>query len=310
MRASLVCLTVVFAFCITSCQREPAVAPSEGPPPQRQADMPPPQLPPDTPAEITAPIADTGGPWQQPGTTAGEEIVGPDGGKMVWVPPGQFKMGAEDLLDKDRPVHLVKITKGFWLGKCEVTNAQYRKFCEATDWEFPSERSDQADDHPVVWVSCEDAVAYCKYYWLRLPTEAEWEYAAAGPEAHKYPWGSEWDEKKCCNDSNQGPGGTTFPVGSFPEAASWCGALDMAGNVYEWCADWYASKYYAQSPQVDPEGPSRAEADDIEVLLRCRVLRGGSWYNDTPGYYRCAYRNDHGPSVRLENNGFRCARNP
>ncbi len=283
MRAILVCLTVVFASCITSCQREAAVVPTEGPLPQRQTEKPPPQ---------------------RPDTTARKEIVGPDGGKMVWVPPGQFKMGAEDLSDIERPVHLVKITEGFWLGKCEVTNAQYRKFCQATGRKFLSEEKDPyiADDYPVVWVSWEDAAAYCQHHGLRLPTEAEWEYAAAGPEARMYPWGDDWDGNKCSNLANPGPGGTTFPVGSFPEGASWCGALDMAGNVFEWCADWFERDVYERHARGDLTPPESANY---------RVVRGGSWRLTVGrGDFRCAYRNRGIPTDRFSHFGFRCARNP
>ncbi len=255
---------------------------------------------------------DDANPWEHPGTTAGEEIIGPDGGTMVWVLPGQFKMGCDDVdaEDDEKPVHLVKITKGFWLGKCEVTNAQYRKFCEATGREFPS-GSDQGDDHPVVKVTWFDAIAYCEHYGLWLPTEAKWEYAAAGPESRKYPWGDDWDGKKCCYQNNKGPGGTTFPVGSFPEGASWCGALDMAGNVWEWCADRYGNKYYAQSPESDPQGPP--EPAYILVLGtvpvgKRPVLRGGSWAIGLPGYFRCAYRfYSDSPAYRFDPIGFRCA---
>ncbi len=288
MRPILVCLTVGFASCITSCQRQPV-------------------------QEIAPETGESGNPWQRPGTTAAEDIIGPDGGTMVWVPPGEFMMGCDDddAEDDEKPAHLVKITKGFWLGRCEVTNAQYRKFCEATDREFPSE-SDQGDDHPVVYVSWEDAVAYCEHYGLRLPTEAEWEYAAAGPEGRKYPWGDEWDDKKCCNRKNKGPGGTTFAVGSFPQGASWCGALDMAGNVAEWCSDWSAADYYAKSPEVDPHGPSEGEADVIAslspmTLHHQRVLRGGSWRGVDLRLFRCPYRDDLPPAFRDHTRGFRCA---
>ncbi len=198
-----------------------------------------------------------------------------------------------------RPVHRVRITKGFWLGKYEVTNAQYRKFCEATGRKFPrgDRRIEQGDHHPVVEVRWHDAKAYCDHYGLSLPTEAQWEHAARGPEGRKYPWGDEWDPKKCCNPYNKGPGGRTFPVGSFPEGASWCGALDMAGNVWEWCGDWHG---LSQVGFVDdPTGPATG-------LLR--VLRGGSWRDDSTRYFRGTYRCRNNPSVPTEIYGFRCSR--
>ena len=238
-------------------------------------------------------------PWEQAGTQPGQEITGPDGGKMVWVPAGEFMMGWDEF-DSMKPVHKVHITKGFWVGKCTVTNAQYRRYCAEAGVDFPEE-SDGGDSHPVVFIGWDDAVAYCKHYGLSLPTEAQREYVAAGPESRKYPWGNDWDQAKCCNKNHRGPGGKTFPVGSFPEGASWCGALDMAGNVCEWCQDWYDDKYYAHSPADDPPGPDTGT---------CRVLRGGSWLSGSRDCFRCACRYSLDPRFRLKYYGFRCARTP
>jgi len=236
-----------------------------------------------------------------PGRSLGEEVPGPDGGLYVWVLPGEFLMGspAGEGQDDERPQHLVRIRKGLWLGKHEVTNGQYRQFCAATGRPFPS-GSNQGDDHPVVHVSWRDARAYCGHYGLRLPTEAEGEYAARGPEGRTYPWGGEWDGSKCCNWHNKGPGGMTFPVGSFPAGPSWCGALDMAGSVWEWCADWYDSGYYAQSPVEDPQGPATGDR---------RVMRGGSWFYMPVGC-RSAYRAGWGLETQGVADGFRCAVSP
>ena len=228
------------------------------------------------------------------GSRAGDEITGPDGGTYVWVPAGEFMMGSEDDHDDEKPVHPVRLTRGFWLSKCQVTNAQYQRFCEVTGREFPS-YSNQGDEHPVVRVSWEDAVAYCEYYGLRLPTEAEWEYAGRGAEGRVYPWGNEWDRRCCCNTDNTGPGGQTYPVGSFPSGASWCGALDMAGNVFEWCEDWYDEDYYGVSPEVDPPGPASGTE---------RVSRGGGWM-DPATFHRSACRNWSEPTRRDGSSGFR-----
>jgi formylglycine-generating enzyme required for sulfatase activity len=235
-------------------------------------------------------------PWERQGTKAGEEIVGPDGGKMIWVPAGGFDMGSEDCAVL---VHTVQISKGFWLGKCTVTNAQYRQYCQASKTEFPTQ-SDQGDDHPVIYVSWDDAKKYCHRFGLQLPTEAQWEYAARGPEGRKYPWGDNWDKSKCCNDANKGPKGQTFPVGSFPQGASWCGALDMAGNVWQWCSDWYDGEYYARSPAGDPPGPDTGLD---------RVLRGGGWTCDAD-HCRSAFRYDFDPEHGYVTVGFRCAKIP
>jgi formylglycine-generating enzyme required for sulfatase activity len=263
-------------------------------------------------------IAQDAKPWQKPGTKVGDEIIGPDGGKLVWVPAGEFIMGSTQAdvdsvvnklnvsarwLSDEKPAHRVRITRGFWLGKCTVTNAQYRQYCQDTRVTFPK-KSDQGDNHPVEYVSWNDAVAYCKQYGLNLPTEAQWEYAARGSENRIYPWSNEWDPKKCCNKQNKGLGGQTFPVGSFPEGASWCGALDMAGNVFQWCTDWYSGGYYAKSPDTDPPGPDKG--DHIPGLGPCRALRGGSW-RDGASYCRCAYRDCYDPAYRY---GFRYSFTP
>ena len=210
------------------------------------------------------------------------EVTGPDGQTLVWVPAGSFMMGSNEVFwwEDERPEHKVTL--------------------DATGRAFPA-WSTQGDPHPVVWVSWEDAQAYCDHYGYVLPTEAQWEYAAAGPDALTYPWGDEFDDQKCCNFDTKGPGGTTFPVGSFPAGASWCGALDMVGNVYEWCNDWYSATYYEVSPELNPPGP----ADGTK-----KVLRGGS-YGNTNQRCRAAFRyNYEYPNSISEGWGFRVAKSP
>jgi formylglycine-generating enzyme required for sulfatase activity len=248
----------------------------------------------------------------------GEETTGPDGQTLVLVPGGSFMMGSEeyDEYPWEQPVHQVTLT-GFWIGKCEVTNDQYATFlnevqpANVLDWLDIDEcgieyvagtyrSKSQLGPHPVFRVNWYGAVAYCEHYGYALPTEAQWEYAAAGPNARTYPWGDVWDEGKCCNANNQGPFDTTFPVGSFPAGASWCGALDMAGNLWEWCADWYSETYYDVSPELNPAGP----AEGID-----KVLRGGSWGNSSPTrWFRCANRRNLDPDYLGSYRGFRCAR--
>ncbi len=230
------------------------------------------------------------------------EMIGPDGQTLVWVPGGSLMMGSDDgLWDNEQPVHQVTLD-GFWIGQCEVTEAQFLAFCITTGYGFPGcvGFDPQGDDHPVVCVTWYDAQEYCDYYGYSLPTEAQWEYAAAGPTSRTWPWGDTWDPQKCCNGGNRGPGGYTFPVGSFPAGASWCGALDMAGNVWEWCADWYSDTYYQISPELNPPGPESGSH---------RVLRGGSCNSLSPDNLRAAYRNGYGvPSNRFVYYGFRCSR--
>jgi len=231
-----------------------------------------------------------------PGLQPIDEMVGPDGQTLVWVPAGSFMMGSNSY-SNEQPIHRVTLD-GFWIGKHEVTNAQYQAFCNATGRTFPS-GSNQGDDHPVAYVNWYDAQAYCDYYGYALPTEAQWEYAARGPAVPVYPWGDTWDLRKCCNWDNRGPGGRTHPVGSFPAGASWCGALDMAGNVREWCKDWYSSSYYQISPELNPRGPESGTY---------RVVRGGSCYDVDPRSLRAASRDIGVPSHRRDRGGFRCSR--
>jgi len=146
------------------------------------------------------------------------------------------------------------------------------------------------DNHPIVNVSWNDAKAYADWAGVVLPTEAQWEKAARGTDGRIYPWDNEWDAIKCVNFTNSKSG--TKPVGSILSGSSPYECLDMAGNVWEWCGDWYGADYYKNAPAKNPTGPVTGEN-------RVRVLRGGSWYYGDygPGYY---YGGNYGI-------GFRCA---
>lgn len=162
-------------------------------------------------------------------------------------------------------------------------------------------------DHPVVEVTWYGASAYCRWVGGRLPTEAEWEYAARGEERALFPWGDQFDGENlnCCDvncklewaDKVIDDGySETAPVGSYPKGESWSGMQDMAGNVYEWVSDWYAENYYEHSPEHNPPGPSNGEE---------RVLRGGSWHL-SPVSARSANRLEMDPRVTHDRWGFRC----
>ena len=241
---------------------------------------------------------DQAGPWPPADARLGEVWINPkDGAEMVYVPAGEFLMGSPEGTgnDDEHPQRRVYLD-GFWIDKTEVTVAQYRRFCQATGRQMPDAPPwGWQDDHPVVNVTWNDAAAYAAWAGERLPTEAEWEKAARGTDGRQYPWGNGWDAGKCANNSS-----TTKAVGSYPSGASPYGALDMAGNVMEWCADWYDVSYYGTAPSRNPVGP---------LSGNWMVLRGGSWPYDHASDFRCAARRYFtGPDCRTGDCGFRCVR--
>ena len=281
-------------------------------------------------------------PWQRP-IVIHERINPRDGAAMVWVPAGTFRMGNDveynyrdpvgkrswrtaggvlwrrlrgRLESEEAPVHTVSLD-GYWIYKYEVTIAQYLAFCAATGRDLPpflpgfslKGKSGWADlalqQHPIICVSWYDAKAYADWAGVSLPTEAQWEYAARGPDGRNYPWGGKakirdpyngWDPNKCAYNKNSSwQKISTWPVGSFPAGVSWCGAYDMAGNVMEWCADWHGP--YTASPVSNPVGP---------VTGFYRVKRGGAW---DCTHHECSstYRSQHGRPYYLNIElGFRC----
>ncbi len=253
----------------------------------------------------------TATPTATPGTSSFSSVhptqIRPaDGMVMVYVPGGTFQMGSDEsdsgADDDEFPQHAVTLDS-FWIDQTEVTNAQYRQCAEAGDCDAPLRSSsytrdsyydDSAyDDYPVINVNWNEADAYCKWARARLLTEAEWEYAARGERGSVYPWGDSPPDDTLLNYG--GDLGDTTEVGSYPDGASWCGALDMSGNVWEWVADWYGD--YPSEAQANPTGPADSHY---------KVLRGGSFYY-LWRHVRVAYRYSNYPIHRHNLIGFRCA---
>lgn len=227
---------------------------------------------------------------------AGSTRINPlDGAEMIYIPEGEFTMGSDDGQKDERPVHKVDLD-GYWIYKYEVTVGQYRKFCSKTGRSMPEPPHwGWNENHPIVNVRWHDAMAYAKWAGGSLPTEAQWEKAARGTDGRKYPWGNDWDSGKC---NCLGEIGKTTAAGHYASVLSPYGCHDMAGNVWEWCADWYDEGYYRHSSKRNPDGPKSGVF---------RVLRGGAWNYDGSDY-RCANRNRLEPahgSWFYPNLGFR-----
>jgi formylglycine-generating enzyme required for sulfatase activity len=240
-----------------------------------------------------------------------------DGAILVFVPGGSFEMGAEpaegvNLCQQERddcqeswfenegPVHTVTLD-AFWMYQTEVTNAMYRLCVQASACEEPSNtrffNDEGYSDHPVVYVSWQDAVDYCEWSGGRLPTEAEWEKAARGGlEDSFFPWGNA--SPTCETGAENGAqydacGEHTLEAASF--GPNGYGLYDMAGNAWEWVGDWYSEDYYQLSPAQNPTGPESGNY---------RVLRGGSWFVTGWGIRSASRFFDH----PLSGIGFRCVR--
>ena len=228
---------------------------------------------------------------------------------MILVPEGTFIMGSDEGNYDEMPQREVYLD-AFYMDEYPVTNADYKKFIDETGYDPPnlslhwSERYDWHErmypegqgDRPVVIVRWVDAMAYCDWAGKRLPTEAEWEKAARGTDARIWPWGNEWDGSRlACRGV-----GDTVPVGRYEEGKSPYGCLDMAGNVWEWTADWYKDKYFREAPSKNPKGPEEGEH---------RVLKGGAWIHSDFSV-RCAMR-FHKQAGYCDNYiGFRCVKSP
>ncbi len=261
---------------------------------------------------------------------AGDTRTDTQGVEQVWVPAGCFQMGTSSdqakavrdahppafiiaELPSEQPQHQVCLTEGYWIDRTEVTNADFQKFVaddgysnqdvwskEGWAWlqtqnvsQLPVQCiDDAADDQPRVCVTWYEAEAYATWRGGHLPTEAQWEYAARGPESPIYPWGNEWDDAKANVVDSDG----LVSVGSYLDGASWVGALDMSGNAMEWVQDWLHTKYYRNSPQDDPTGPESGSK---------KVEKGG-WWGSNPFVARAAYRHYEDPPTYQDHHiGFR-----
>lgn len=267
-------------------------------------------------------------------------VVNDGYGDFVYVPAGAFRMGDNfgDGESRERPVHTVDLS-AFYIGKYEVTNAQWRRFRDDPGYDdvkfWPNGRvvpktqvpywtdarnhggaTPGSDDFPVLGVNWDSAVAYCR--WLtaktgknyRLPTEAEWEKAARGMDQRRFPWGNNIDHSYA-NYVGAREYDTGAPVGAYDgnrlgdlqthSNASPYGAYDMSGNVMEWCQDWYSRDYYSVSPRKNPQGPETGAY---------RVLRGGTFFTEAFDL-RTYARSAAWPSVQAHRMiGFRPVREP
>ncbi len=245
------------------------------------------------------------------------------GDNLVLVPAGDFIRGSNEIDEEEKPVKRIYLDD-FMIGIYPVTSQEFKRFVDDNGyhrqehwtkegWQWRMEekitapglwydRKWNGPNFPVVGVSWYEAAAYTG--WLskvtgkpyRLPTEAEWEKAARGIDGKIYPWGNEFDNN-CCNSRESGLGRTS-PVGIFPNGKSDYGCHDLAGNVWEWCADWYDERYYSNCPVKNPPGPAAGSR---------RVCRGGSWFFDAGGC-ACAVRGRDLPVLRGSRLGFRLAR--
>ena len=270
-------------------------------------------------------------------TSPGSTMVGQDGMTLLYVPEGEFLMGSKeddpDAEDDEHPQRSIYLD-AFWIDQTEVTNEMFATFLNQqgnqvegdVTWleiddgnvlisEFGGtfQSKEGFANHPVIGVSWYGAKAYCEWAGRRLPTEAEWEKAARGTDGRKYPWGNEdvagnllnLCDKNCSwsNRINSIDDGYEFtaPVGTYPDGASPYGALDMAGNVWEWVADWYDADYYKDAPKNNPPVPTTGQY---------RAMRGGSWFIYVARRVRAGLRGRLDPADRSISFGVRCARSP
>jgi eukaryotic-like serine/threonine-protein kinase len=253
-----------------------------------------------TGAGNTGPTTGGGGAGAAGGATSsgvGGEVEG-----MINVPGDTFMMGCNDGVDNlcnmdEAPYHSVTLS-GYRIDQYEVSRGDYNDCIVASSCTTPACDFDPMAlaDNPVTCVTWDDAHDYCAWAGKRLPTEAEWEYAARGTTGFRYPWGNVWNDDCSIVNGNLCQLDTS-PVTDFPQGVSPVGAFNMAGNVAEWVNDWYQQTYYASSPTNDPQGPATGGV---------RGIRGGSW-DSSVVEFRTSYRGANTPSFADNETGFRCA---
>lgn len=222
---------------------------------------------------------------------------------MVYIPAGWFWMGCSpkdaQCSNDETPYHKVYLN-AYYIDKTDVTARAYSTCVNAGACTPPDSGYNcnggvaGRAEYPANCVDWNQARAYCTWAGKDLPTEAQWEKAAKGTDGRVYPWGNDWDESKVCFNTS-----STCPVGQHQNGASPYGVLDMSGNVWNWCSDWYHSSYYRNSPDHNPQGPDTG---------MYRVLKGGSWnyFNFDSMYLRSSFRYYDAPYIRRSSIGFRC----
>ena len=323
----LIVLTVaVLAGCGAATNSDtapPATAPASTPSAPTTVESVAPSAPPSAAAGST--------PVPSDGQTAGQTRTDTSGIEQVWVPAGTFTMGTDAKaiaaleeqsppdwvtpeFPSEQPAHEVTLTKGYWIDKDEVSNAAFAAFVDAGGYtnqalwspdgwtwlggkdatRLPLHCQGDVPEHPRMCLTWFEAEAYAAWRGGRLPTEAEWEYAARGPESKVYPWGDTFDRDRANVLNSVAP----KPVGSYPTGVSWVGANDMAGNAMEWVSDWLWADYYATSPATDPTGPA---------IGTIKVEKGG-WWGSNEFVARSAYRHYEDPPTYGDKHiGFRVA---
>lgn len=228
---------------------------------------------------------------------------GGDNKNMVLIPKGEFTMGSPD--HSDETPHQV-VLDAYHIDKFEVSNKEYKEFMRATGHTAPAYWDDPRlnnSEQPVVGVNWYDASEFCEWKGKRLPTEAELENAAKGPDGHHFPWGHKVDPSKANYGQNVGK---TKPVDAYPGGVSGYGAYNMAGNVFEWVSDWYDPNYYKVSPALNPQGPPVGY--NFAKQGPVKVLKGGSWlaphhsFHTSHRFWNQPENNSYGVGL-----GFHCA---